>query len=420
MTPPSVSMPSDSGVTSSSTTSFTSPAMIATLNGGADRHHFVRVDPLVRLLVRTSSRTSPAPSARASNRRPARLRRSRSGLSFASASALLHRLAAALDQRVDQPLELGARDRHLQVLGAAGVGRDERQIDVGGLRRREFLLGLFGGFAQPLQRHRVLAQVDAVARFLNLSAMKLISSSSKSSPPRCVSPLVLSTSNERRRRLRAPRRRTCRRPGRTRRSFRPSSSQAVGQRGGRRLVDDALDFQAGNLPGVLRRLPLGVVEVRRHGDDRLVDLVAEVALGGFLQLAQDLRGDFRRRVLLVADLDLHVVVRPADDLVRDHLLFGLDLAVPAAHEPLDRVDRSAGVRDGLPLGRLADQNLPLVGERHDAGRQPIAFLVGDDLHLAPFHDRDDGVRRAQINPDNSSHRVQPCRLSCSIPGSLFC
>ena len=51
ITPPSVSMPSDSGVTSSRTTSFTSPVSTARLHGRADRHDLVRVDALVRLLA---------------------------------------------------------------------------------------------------------------------------------------------------------------------------------------------------------------------------------------------------------------------------------------------------------------------------------------------------------------------------------
>ena len=33
--------------------------------------------------------------------------------------------------------------------------------------------------------------------------------------------------------------------------------------------------------------------------------------------------------------------------------------MPAAHEPLDRVDRSRRVGDRLPLGRVADQRLAL-------------------------------------------------------------
>ena len=55
--------------------------------------------------------------------------------------------------------------------------------------------------------------------------------------------------------------------------------EAVGERGRGRLVDDALDLEAGDLAGVLGGLALRVVEVGRDGDDRLVDLLAEVLLG---------------------------------------------------------------------------------------------------------------------------------------------
>ena len=112
--------------------------------------------------------------------------------------------------------------------------------------------------------------------------------------------------------------------------------EAVGQRGGRRLVDDAhalrgllagcgvfdlpLGVEAGDLGGLDGRLPLGVVEVGGHGDDRLADGVAQVRLGGLLELAQDHRRDFRRRVGLAVDLDLGRVVGAADDLVGDELL----------------------------------------------------------------------------------------------------
>jgi hypothetical protein len=57
-------------------------------------------------------------------------------------------------------------------------------------------------------------------------------------------------------------------------------AEPVGERRGRRLVDDADHVEAGDLAGVLGGLALPVIEVRRHGDDRLLDAVAEVVLEG--------------------------------------------------------------------------------------------------------------------------------------------
>ena len=51
ITLPKVSMPSESGVTSSSSTSFTSPLQHAALNGGADGYGLVRIDVLARFLA---------------------------------------------------------------------------------------------------------------------------------------------------------------------------------------------------------------------------------------------------------------------------------------------------------------------------------------------------------------------------------
>ena len=70
--------------------------------------------------------------------------------------------------------------------------------------------------------------------------------------------------------------------------------QAIGQRRGGGLVDDAKNFQARDLAGVLGRLALGVVEIGGNGDDGLGDLLAQMRFGGFLHLLQDEGGDFGR------------------------------------------------------------------------------------------------------------------------------
>ncbi len=176
--------------------------------------------------------------------------------------------------------------------------------------------------------------------------------------------------------------------------------QAVGHRGRGRLVDDAGHFQARDLPGVFGRLPLRVVEVRGDGDDRLVDLVSQVRFGGLLQLAQRLGRDFLRRVVLAVDLHLDVVRRSADDLVGDDFLFGFHLVVAPAHEPLDRIDRAVRIGHRLAPRGLADQRFAPIRERHDAGRQPVAFRVRDHFDFGAFHDRHHRIGRSQVDPDD--------------------
>ena len=117
ITPPSVSMPSDSGVTSSSSTSFTSPAStppwtaapIATTSSG--------FTPLCGSLPKKSftSCCTFGHARRAADQHDfVDLRRLDAGVR----QRLLDRRHRALQQVVDQLLELGARQLHRQVLRA--------------------------------------------------------------------------------------------------------------------------------------------------------------------------------------------------------------------------------------------------------------------------------------------------------------
>ena len=186
--------------------------------------------------------------------------------------------------------------------------------------------------------------------------------------------------------------------------------ETVGERGGRGLVDDAEDFEAGDLAGVLGGLALGVVEVGGNGDDGLGDGFAKAHLGVGLELREDHRGNLRRAEGLgfAFDfyLDVGVAVAGANDLVGDALQLFLDLVELAAHEALHRVDGVARIGHRLSFGGFAYKALAVFREGDDRGGRAFAFGVFENQRLAALHDGHAGIRRAQINAKNLSHSVR--------------
>ena len=161
--------------------------------------------------------------------------------------------------------------------------------------------------------------------------------------------------------------------------------QAIGQCRCGGLVDNALDLQASDLASLFGGLALGVVEVRRNGDDRVGHFVAKVCLRVSLEFAEHARTDFLRRVLL--PVNVH--------------------APAGAHVALDRTDGAVNVGDGLPLGHFADQNFAVLGESHDGRGGAGAFRVGNHRRFAAFEDGNDGVGGTEVDADCSSHGELP-------------
>ena len=131
------------------------------LNGRADRDDFIRIHRAVRLFAEVAFHDFL-------NLRDAR--RAADENDFVDVlwieagvfQRLLHRLQRPLDQVVDELLEFRTRQRVVEVLRTARVGRDERKIDVRRHSARQFHLRLFAGFLQALQRHRILREVDTL------------------------------------------------------------------------------------------------------------------------------------------------------------------------------------------------------------------------------------------------------------------
>ena len=117
--------------------------------------------------------------------------------------------------------------------------------------------------------------------------------------------------------------------------------ETVGQRRRRRLVHDAKHLEPGETTGVARRGSLRVVEVGRHRDDGAIHLEVELALfpemvlRALLQLAQDERGNLRRRELAIVETDPDDPTGLATDPERQQRSLVTDVVDAAAHESLD-------------------------------------------------------------------------------------
>ena len=264
-------MPSESGVTSSSSTSFCSPvstapwiaAPIATTSSG--------LTPLFGSLPKNSFTISWIFGMRVEP--PTRMHLvDVLRLEARVLERLLHRRDRALDEVVHELLELRARERVVEVLRARLVGGDERQVDVRRLRRRQLHLRLLGGFLEALERHRILREVD------RLVALELGDEPVDDALVEVVAAEVRVAVG----RLHLELARALDVVQLEHRDVVGAAAEvedgdllvlllveAVGERRRRRLVDDAQHVEAGDLAGVLRRLALRVVEVRGHGDDRL-------------------------------------------------------------------------------------------------------------------------------------------------------
>ena len=191
--------------------------------------------------------------------------------------------------------------------------------------------------------------------------------------------------------------------------------EPVRQRRRRGFVDDSPDFQTRDAPGILGRLPLGIVEVRRHSDDGLGHRFAQIVFRRLPHLRQHARSHLRRRHALVAGLYPGVAVIRLDDLVGNHLDVFLDhiVSVAAADQPLDGEQRVGGVGNRLPLRRLAYKSLAFLGKRHHRGRGAISLAVLDHPGVVTVHDGNAGICGSQVDSDHSSHDFRsPHMVSC--------
>ena len=328
-------------------------------------------------------------------------------------------LDGLLDEIVDQRLELGAGELHGEVLRPGLVRRDIGQVDFGLGGRRQLDLGGFGGLLEALQCQLVAAQVDAllllefVGQIVDEPHVEIFAAQERVAVRGLH--LEYAVADLQNRNIKGAAAEVIDRDRAGLLLVEP-----VSERGRGRFIDDAEHFEAGDLAGVLGGLALGVVEIRRHGDHRLGDLLAEIGLGGLLHLLQHEGGNLRRRVSLAVSLDPGVAIAGAHDLVGDELLVLLHhrVVITPAHQALHGKESALRIGDRLALGRLADQTLAVIGKRHNRRRGVASFGILDDFRRLAIHYGDTGIGRAEVDANDLAHFANPL-LSAGRPGPLW-
>mmetsp|Transcript_7714 Transcript_7714/g.23772 ORF Transcript_7714/g.23772 Transcript_7714/m.23772 type:complete len:316 (+) Transcript_7714:1455-2402(+) len=198
--------------------------------------------------------------------------------------------------------------------------------------------------------------------------------------------------------------------------------QTVGDGGRGRLVDDAVHGETGDGAGVLGGLALGVVEVGRHSDDRILDFLAEVVLGDLLHLGEHHGRDLLRGealgLTLVLHLDVGLVAVSTHHLEREvlHVVLHIRVVELAADQTLGVEDGVRGVHGHLVLGGVTDQTLG-VGEGDVRRGGTVTLVVGDHFAAIVLPDSHTRVGGTQIDTDARSLNALACHcvvvLLCS-------
>ena len=155
------------------------------------------------------------------------------------------------------------------------------------------------------------------------------------------------------------------------------ASFSIRQARRRRLVQDAHRLQAGQGCGLARSLALGIGEIGRNCNHRLLNRPAELAAGPVGQFAQNQCRDLRRRELPVAQ--------------RDGLV--------AAHFALDAANRAVRIEHQLIARPLAHQQFSRRGQTHHRGQHILAART-QNRHFAVHKCRNLGVRRTEIDAND--------------------
>ncbi len=182
--------------------------------------------------------------------------------------------------------------------------------------------------------------------------------------------------------------------------------QAVGQRRGGRLVHQAQDFEARQAPRIARGLALRIVEIRRHGDHGAVHHILKIFLGPTFQLAQNERGNFRRREHAIAQAHANHIFAGRIDAERKNLQLVLHVGGTAPHQAFHRIDRALRIASAGGAARASPTMIePSASTLTTEGHSGVPY--GPGIHFGAAFPlvlvSDQAVGGAEINADGASH-----------------
>jgi hypothetical protein len=171
--------------------------------------------------------------------------------------------------------------------------------------------------------------------------------------------------------------------------------EAIRDGGGGRLGQQAQDVQAGQLGRILGGLTLCIVEVGRHRDDGAHEVVAQRIFGALAQRGQNLGRDFDGAFHAGDGIQLDHALA-IDEVVRQVFCMR-DVFEATAHEALDRDDRVLRVGRLVRARLVADVGVAIIQVVHDRRQQRAALLVAEHFRAAAANGGDERIGGAQVD-----------------------
>ena len=259
----------------------------AALDGSAHRYDFIGVHRTVGFLAEefTDSFLDKGHTCHAADENDfIDLRCAHSGIG----QCLAARLDGTLDKIGNHLFQLRTGKLGHEMLWAGGICSDEGKVDLRFHCRREFLLGIFGGFLQALQSHPVCRKVDAVHVFEILdqifddALVEIFAAQERVAVGGADFDDAVADFEDRD--IEGTAAKVINRD-----LLVDLLVEAIRERSGSRLIDDALYVKTGDAAGVLGRLALGIVEICRYRDDGFSDHFAQIGFRVSLQLGENER-----------------------------------------------------------------------------------------------------------------------------------